>query len=84
MFQEHNIQPEQKAIREPLGQLPYLFTVRLGKKNTSAHSYNGHGPQAFLMILHFIVITFKYTSGKNLNHDTLGGLLVSLFISITF
>lgn len=41
-------------------------------------------PQAFLMILHFIVITFKCTSGKNLNHDTLWGLLVSLFISITF
>lgn len=30
-------------------------------------------PQAFLMILHFIVITFLYTSGKNLNHYTLGG-----------
>lgn len=47
LFQEHNIQPEQKAIREPLGMLPYLFTVGLGKKNMSAHSYNGHGPSGF-------------------------------------
>lgn len=41
-------------------------------------------PQAFLMILRFIVITFKRASGRNLNHDTLWGLLVSPFISTTF
>lgn len=32
LFQQHDLQPKQKAIREPLGTLPYLFTVRLGKK----------------------------------------------------
>lgn len=46
-FPQHDMQPKQKATREPLGTLPYLFTVRLGKKNMSAYSYNGHDPSGF-------------------------------------